>query len=152
MPTQQKCRIVLMLLLPICLIFSGCSFSRSSKHSSKSSSSPCRWSSRSSKKGQNSVKTASDSYKDEIVALTVLYSKSGGNTQDFQHELSIVSCNHGIVDWENNAQIYISIGIGLKQSGMSEKAIKALPFLQTDNFIDHYSQILSGYYLLKNVS
>jgi hypothetical protein len=156
---MKKGSISLMILLPIYLITSGCSFSESSKSFSKSSksisksiTSPSRWSSRSSKRDENSVDTTSSSYQDEVVALTVLYTKSGGTLQDFQRELSMVSNNHGIVDWENNIQIYKSIGIGLKQGGIPNKSIKTLPFLQTDIFYNHYSQILSGYNLSKNTS
>ncbi len=148
---MRRCCIVLMVLIPVCLIISGCSFSKWSKHSSISSSSPFRWSSRSSKGGQNSVQTAANSYSDEITALTVLYAKSGGTSKGFQRELSIVSGSYGIVDWENDVLTYESIGMGLKQSGVSDQSIKNLPFLQTDNFIDHYSQILSGYYSSEDV-
>jgi hypothetical protein len=155
----NKGNIVLFVFLALCLIVSGCSFSESSKSFSKSSksisksaSSPSRWSARSNKKGENSVNVTSHSYQDEVAALTVLYVKSGGTTQDFQEELSTISRNHGIIDWENNKQTYKAIGIGLKESGISKKSIKTMPFLKTENFINHYTQITSGYYLSKDAS
>jgi hypothetical protein len=156
---MNKSNITLMMLLPIYLIVSGCSFSESSKSFSKSSksisksiSSPSRWLIRSSKKGGDTTETTSYSYQDEVVALTILYTKSGRTSQDFQRELSMVSNNHGIVDWGNNTQTYRSIGIGLKRGGISDKSIKTLSFLQTKYFFDHYTQILSGYNLSNNAS
>jgi len=156
---MNKINIVMMVLLPVCLVVSGCSFSRSSKSFSKSSksisksaSSPSRWLSRSSHRDQINQENASKSFQDETVALTVLYARSGGTSQNFLRELSAVSHRHGIVDWENNFQTFTAIGIGLKSGGVSKESIKTLSFLQGDNIFDHYPQILSGYNLSKNIS
>ena len=94
-------------------------------------------------------KTA-DSFQNEAAALTILYARSGGTSQDFQQELSMISRSHGIVDWENNLHTFKSIGIGLKRGGVSKESIKTLSFLQAENIFAHYSQILSGYNLSKN--
>ena len=156
---MSKKSIVLMVILTASMFITGCSFSESSKSFSKSgksisksASSPSRWSARSSKKNENSVNVASNSFQDEVAALTVLYVKSGGLSQDFQQELSMISSNHGIADWESNTQTYKAIGIGLKKSGISNNSIKNLLFLQTENFNSHYSQILSAYNLSKIAS
>ena len=152
---MKKYSLVLLTLSVICLIISGCSFSHSSKSisksiksSSKSISSPSRWSSG----NKNSAVKTANSYQNETAVLTSLYAKSDGTSQDFQRELSTISRRHGIVDWENNTQTFTAIGVGLKRSGVSKESIKTLSFLQGDNIFDHYSDILSGYSLPKNVS
>lgn len=149
---MNKLKIMFISFLPAVMMICGCSFSESSKSFSKSSksisksaSSPSRWSSRSSRRNENSVDTVSYSYQDEISALTALYAKSGGTSQNFQQELSMISNNHGIIDWENNPQTYQAIGIGLKRGAVAENSIKTLPFLQNKNDFDNYSIILAGY-------
>ena len=152
---MKKHSIILLTLSVICLIISGCSFSHSSKSSSKgskasfkSSSSPSRWSSGNK---NNAVKTA-DSYQNETAALASLYANFDGTSHDFQRDLSMISRRHGIVDWENNTQTFKAIGVGLKRSGVSKDSIKTLSFLQGDNIFDHYSDILSAYNSPKNAS
>ncbi|MCP4176191.1 MAG: putative lipoprotein [bacterium] len=156
---MNKKSIILIAFLPIYLIATGCSFSkssksfsRSSKSISKSASSPSRWLSRSSKKDKSNVNTAAYSYQDEVITLATLYAESGGTSQNFQRELSIIASNHGIIAWENNINTFESIGIGLKQGGILNKSIKTLSFLQTKTFVDNYSLIVSGYNFPDNIS
>ena len=141
---MNKILAALSTLIMLCIITSGCSFGRSSKSCSKSASSPCRWSSRSSHR-HAAVETAANSYHDEVIALTMLYAKSGGSAEDFQQELSMIARNHGIVDWETNSETFESIGIGLKQCGISDKALNSQTFLKTKSFSEHHNQIINGY-------
>lgn len=139
---MKKSNLALIALLSVCLIISGCSFSRSSKHSSKSSSSPSR---SSSGKSQKSVEKVSNSYQEDVAALSILYVGSAGSALDFQRELSEVSSKHGIVDWENNPGTFRAIGVGLKRARVSKDSLQTLPFLQGVSNSHHYSQILAGF-------
>ncbi len=139
---MKKSRLALIALVAVCLVFSGCSFSKSSKASSKSSSSPSR---SSSGDGEKSVEETSSSYQEDVASLANLYVGSAGSAQNFQRELGEVSSRYGIVDWENNPGTFKAIGAGLKRAGVPKDSLQTLPFLQGISNSHLYSQILAGY-------
>jgi len=129
-------------LLSCCLCIGGCSFSKSSKHSSRSSSSPCR----SSSAQQATDTTASTrSFHEEIAALTTLYVGSAKSAKEFERDLSKISNKYGLVDWSNNPETYRAIGRGLKRAGVPEASITSQPFLQNLNVSQNYPEITAGY-------
>ena len=103
-------------LISITILLYGCSFSYSSKSSSKSlqgssdsvssiASSP----SKSSKKGEK--------YQQEVLDYTHAYVKSSeADYASFQKGLADIAANQGIVDWEQDPETYIAIGKGLKKA------------------------------------
>lgn len=130
-----------LLALITCLILSGCSFSTSSKHSFKSSTSPSRSSSKNSTK---SVDTTSASYKEDVTSLTILYVGSVGSTRDFQRELSQISKTHGISTWENNPNTYDAIGVGLKKAKVAKSDTATLPFLEGLKDSKYYPRVTAS--------
>ncbi|MDZ4197818.1 MAG: hypothetical protein U1E27_00880, partial [Kiritimatiellia bacterium] len=84
-----------LLTIAMAAFFTACSF-RSFSASSRSSSSPSRWLSASSrsgrsakpdeKPGETSVRATQSSFQEEVSALTVLYAQSSGKAEDFHRE------------------------------------------------------------------
>lgn len=137
----KKCWSILAVVV-LCFFVSNCSFSTSSKHSSKSSSSSCR---SSSKQGAESANKTSASYQEEVSALAILYVGSMGSTQDFQRELGKVASDHGIIDWQNTESTFKAIGIGLKRAKIPVYNINTLPFLDGLWNSPFYPQIKAAY-------
>lgn len=135
---KQRMRIVLSILL-VGLLLGGCSFSRSSKHSSKSSSSPCR---SSSAKSTESVAVTSSSYQEEVSSLAILYVGSFGSARDFNRELGQIAKSHGIADWKSNQKTYQAVGIGLKRAKVSRDDLPSLDFLNTLIGSPYYQEII----------
>ncbi len=139
---MKKNSLVLIGLMALGLVMNGCSFSDSSKHSSRSSTSPSRSSAGG---GEQRVQKVAQNYQEDVAALTLLYVGSEGSSIDFQRELGQISKNYGIVDWENTPETFTAIGIGLKRGMISADSIESLPFLQGLSGPPHYSQIMKGY-------
>lgn len=142
-------------LLITCFVFSGCSFSTSSESISTSIDgistsidgistsifSPSN--SSSSSQGEETIKKTSNSFNDEVTALTILYVGSSDSTIDFQRELGQIASSHGINDWANSANTFKAIGDGLKRAKVSEETIASLPFLQGLKGSQHYYQVIT---------
>ena len=139
---MKKSCLVLIGLMVLALVMSGCSFSDSSRHSSRSSTSPSRSSARA---GEQQVQKVAQNYQEDVAALTLLYVGSEGSSLDFQRELGQISKSYGIVDWDNTPETYIAIGTGLKRGMISPDAIESLPFLKGLTEGRNYSHIMKGY-------
>ena len=139
---MKKAVQVLIVLVACAMLIGGCSFSKSSKHSSKSSSSPSRSSGKTSEDSAQQTKT---SMSEEVQTLTTLYVESAGLSSDFQREIAQIARVHGTVDWENNPHIFSAIGKGLKQAGVAEKDVQSLPFLKGLETSPYYPRIMSVY-------
>ena len=136
-----KNNVIVITFLSVCLVFSGCSFSTSSKNSSESSSS----SGGGGEKSVESVKKISSSLQEDVETLAILYVGSAGSAQDFQRELGQICSRHGIVDWENSAATFKAIGAGLKRAGVSEDSIDVFPFIYELRGFPLYSHIPEGF-------
>lgn len=139
---MKKSNMILIALMALGLVMYGCSFSDSSRHSSRSSTSPSRSSARA---GEQKVHKVEQNYQDDVAALTLLYIGSEGSSVDFQRELGQISKSYGIVDWENAPETFIAIGTGLKRGMIPVGSIESLPFLEGLTEGQYYSQIMQGY-------
>lgn len=142
---KKQCTTLVIILS--CLMLGACSFSTSSKHSSKSSSSPCRSSSRDSGDvgdGGEFVKATTNSYQEEIASLTSLHVGSQTDSKDFQRELGQISISYGVADWENRMKTYDAIGMGLQRANVTLAQIDSLEFLQGLSDSVYYSHITMG--------
>lgn len=142
---MKKNNLIVVAFLSLCLVFTGCSFSTSSKTSSDSSSSPSRSSSGEGEENAESVKKTSSSLQEDVETLTILYVGSAGSPQDFQRELDQTCSRHGIVDWGNSAATFEAIGAGLKRAGVSEDSIDVFPFIYELRSFPLYSHIPEGF-------
>lgn len=139
---MRKLHFASIIFLSFCLCIGGCSFSKSSKQSSRSSSSPCR---SSSAKQAADTAESSYSYHEEIAAMTTLYVGSAKSALEYQRDLSTISNKYGLVDWVSNPETYRAIGLGLKRAGVPRESIRSLPFLQNLNVAQYYPEITAGY-------
>jgi len=146
--------IKVLLTIAMAVGFSACS-SKSFSASSRSSSSPSRWLSASSrsgrsakpdeKPGETSVRATQNSFQEEVSALTVLYAQSGGSADDFHREVGTAAQRHGISFWEGVPAAYEAIGRGLARAQVPKEAFAYLPFLQNLKTSAHYGLISSSY-------
>ena len=141
----MKNNLIMIAFLSVCLVFTGCSFSTSSKTSSESSSSPSRSSGGDVEESAESVKKTSSSLQEDVETLTILYVGSAGSAQDFQRELAQTCSRHGIVDWENSAATFKAIGAGLKRAGVSKGSIDVFPFIYELRSLPLYPHISEGF-------
>lgn len=137
----NKLENLLLLCLFAALILSGCSFG----HSSYSSSSPSRSSSRSSKGTPTKVQQTHSSYQEEVSSLAVVYAGSQQDAQSFHRELARISSRHGISDWGNDRGTFLAIGRGLKRANVAKSTIQYLSFLDDLKSLPYYGTIFSGY-------
>jgi len=98
-------------------VWSGCSFSYSSKSISKSVSSPFTSSSRSS--------SPEDKYFNDVRDFTAAYVQSGGNVDGLRREIGALAKKHGVTDWENDESTYKGIGAGLAKAGRRQVEVDA---------------------------
>ena len=143
-----------LLILAMAFGAMACS-SRSFSHSSRSSSSPSRWLSASSRSGRSekptekpgeaSVRATQSSFQEEVSALAVLYAQSSGTADDFHREVGNAARRHGISFWEGVPATYQAIGRGLARAQVPKEAIPYLPFLQNLKTSEHYGLISSSY-------
>jgi hypothetical protein len=141
--------LTILLITAAASCLTACSF-KSFSASSRSSSSPCRWSSASSRparagSGEASVLATQDSFLEQVSAITVLYAKSRGAAAEYQGEIGAAAQRHGITFWEGNTAVYQAIGRGLGRAQVPREAIPHLPFLQDLKTSALYSHILTGH-------
>lgn len=138
---MAKKRYSFLVIALACMVLGGCSFSTSSKHSSKSSSSPCRSSSQHSNDGEDIIEITSNSYQEEVASLTALHVGTQSESIDFQRELGQISRGYGIADWEHRMKTYDAIGMGLQRANVSLAEVDTLQFLQGLSDSEYYPHI-----------
>ena len=140
----------------ILLIGSGCSISYSVDQSSESiaqsldsisgSFESITSISTSSGSGKQDVAKAMQRFREDIAALThVFLKKENDEPYIFEQQLAEVAQQYGILDWENEPQIYFAIGGALRLSGINEAELDSLTLLQSSVMKRNKSQILDGY-------
>ena len=103
-------------VISLALFLHGCSFSYSSKGSSKSLRGSSDSASSIVSSPSNSSKTG-EKYQQEIQDYTHAYVKSSeADYASFQKGLTDIADKHGVVDWEHDSKTYIAIGKGLKKA------------------------------------
>jgi hypothetical protein len=104
----------------------GCSFSKSSKSSSKSISSPFVSSSKSSQSDESK-------YRAEVEEYAAASVRAGGSGADvFQKGISKLAEQRGISDWESSPNTWQSVGRGLAKSELSEAEALAFAMSWSD--------------------
>ena len=138
------------------LIGSGCSISYSVDQSSESiaqsldsisgSFESITSISTSSGSGKQEVAEAMQRFKEDIAALTHVFLKTENDAPYlFEKQLGEVAQQYGILDWENDPQIYFAIGGALRESGIHEAELDGLTMLQSSVMKQNKVQILEGY-------
>ena len=98
-------------------LWSGCSFSYSSKSISKSVSSPFKSSSKSS--------SPEDAHAADVRDFTAAHVQSGGDVDGLRREIGTLAEKHGVTDWENNESTLNGIGAGLAKAGRRQVEVDA---------------------------
>lgn len=110
-------------LLPLIILVGlaqGCSFSYSSKSSSKSSASSSK-SSASSLSSPSSSLTEEEIYQEDIIDYTTDYlSNEKFDRSSFSRGISELATANGVTSWENDEATLVAIGRGLKEADLSE--------------------------------
>ena len=107
---------------------SACSFSESSKSSSKILSSPFESISNSSNSS-----SPGDKYVADVRDYTSGYLTSGGDGSKLEQEISTVAGRHGVSDWESNARTYKGLGQGLHKAGATQAQLDGYKRTIADN-------------------
>ncbi|RLA18933.1 MAG: hypothetical protein DRQ62_12675 [Gammaproteobacteria bacterium] len=98
----------------------GCSFSYSSKSSSKSSASSSK-SSASSFSSPSSSLTEEEIYQEDIIDYTSTYvSAEKFDLNTFSRGISEIAADNGVTSWEQDEATLIAIGRGLKEADIPE--------------------------------
>ena len=106
-------------VITICLA-QGCSFSYSSKSSSKSSLSSSK-SSASSLSSPSSSLTEEEIYQEDIIDYTSAYlHKEKFDLDTFNRGISEIATDNGITSWEQDDATFIAIGRGIKEADLPE--------------------------------
>lgn len=98
-------------------LLAGCSFSKSSGASSRSSSSPSRWvseSSRSSSGGGSQVDDAT--YEEDVAQTTAAFVSSGGELDAWRRVMSQLAEKQGISNWEDDEPTMRAVGEGIARA------------------------------------
>ena len=136
------------------LIGSGCSISYSVDQSSESigqsldsisaSFESITSISTSSGSGKKEVTAALARFKEDIAALTRVFTKSDSGAAQFETELGELSEHYGVLDWEQEADVFVTIGTTLGEVGITEQELDNLDFLQGAIFRNNYHSIVTG--------
>ena len=106
------------LVIAIGLLAQGCSFSYSSKSSSKSSLSSSK-SSASILSSPSSSLTEEEIYQEDIMDYTSAYlHKEKFDRDTFNRGISEIATDHGVISWEQDDATYVAIGRGLKEADL----------------------------------
>ena len=136
------------------LIGSGCSISYSVDQSSESigqsldsisaSFESITSISTSSGSGKKEVTAALARFKEDIAALTRVFTNSDSGAIQFETELGELSEQYGVLDWEHEADVFVTIGTTLGEAGITEQELDNLGFLQGALFRNNYHSIIAG--------
>lgn len=131
-------------LLPALVLFlalGACSFSHSSRSSSKSASSPFKSISRSSGSSGAERRT----YQKEVRQFSFAFARSGGDPAAFRRGVGAVAEKHGITNWEEDAETLRSIGAGMRDAGIGETEMRSLTQELVGSDPNRMEQVEKGY-------
>lgn len=142
--------------LAIVLCFSlGC-VSKSSttqasvESSSKSLSSPFKWSSSSS--SDDDEQTQDDAYRRDVRDYATSFGVSDGDARAFQRDLSEIAETHGVMDWENHEGTYLAIGGGLARADLDNHRFERLAIELANEDFARLALLQAGYEASREVA
>ena len=94
--------------------------------------------------GKKEVTAALARFKEDIAALTRVFTNSDGGSAQFETELGELSEQYGVLDWEHETGVFVTIGMTLGEVGITEQELESLGFLQGAIFRNNYHSIKAG--------
>lgn len=91
------------------------------------------------------VQAALQRFRDDISGLTRLFLNSDQGGHDFERQLGEIAMHYGVADWEHEPMIFLAIGTGLRDSGITRTQIGTISFLQTPVLQQHHKLIENGF-------
>lgn len=91
------------------------------------------------------VQAALQRFRDDISGLTRFFLNSDQGGDDFERQLGEIAMYYGVADWEHEPMIFLAIGTGLRDSGLTRTEIDDISFLQTPALQQHQKLIENGY-------
>ncbi len=125
----------------------GCSKSSTTQgsfeSSSKSLSSPFKWSSSSS--GGDDKKAEDAAYRRDVRDFATSFGVSGGGARAFQRDISEIAETHGVTDWESREGTYLAIGGGFARADLNPQHFGQLAVELADDDFGRLALIRAGY-------
>lgn len=124
----------------------GCSFSKSSESSVKSSGSVSRSASSPLESSSYSSMTEEQRFEVDVKDHTARFvQSSGGDVEGFRKKVGEFASKHGIADWENNRTTFLAIGRGLKQASLGQPQVEAFTKLLGEGDAQKMGWISDGF-------